>query len=853
MSHLLAQFGQIPVNDNAFDIHSGTASSLGFSITSYISPEALPFVVSGGVFIVAAVMLVLAMRMRAHHRFRREVGLGTRIMLVTMPKEAGIKKSETEHTKTAQEVQQDIATAQLLFSAIGGLKPEHGLKAWWQGRADQFAFEIVSQHGLVSFYIAAPAKYVAYLKQEIHARHPHAQIEETDDYNIFTPHGQVAAAYLKLAKDALYPLKNFKRFEVDPLEVLTGGLAKVPEGSAAAIQYVVRPAQGGWRRRAAGVAVEMQKGKSTKEAIRSYSAKHSLFGIFQSFGGTKKKDGDAAPEARTLSAGEQEAQKLIQEKAAEAGLEINIRVIATANTKEQADIYLNDIVQGFNQYHYYEFGNTISSIAPRNSDSLVRTMIYRSFDPSCVAILSASEMASVFHFPLPTSETPNIRWLTSRKSVPPANLPNEGTVLGKVMYRGVETPVRVKRSDRRRHVYIIGRSGVGKSELMKNMVKQDIENGEGVCIVDPHGDFVEDILGVIPKHRIDDVIVFDPSDTERPVGLNMLEATTEHEKDFATQEMIAIFYKLVTDPSMIGPMFEHYMRNAMLTLMSDSEHPGTIVEIPRILTDKPYQDLKLQTVTDPIIRAFWEKELPQTSSSTKGEMLPYLVSKIGRFIENSMIRNIIGQEKSGFNLREVMDGKKILLANLAKGKIGEMNSNLLGLILVSKLQMAAMRRADLPEDQRHDFYLYIDEFQNFITDSIATILSEARKYRLDLVVAHQYLGQLVQGQDTKVRDAVLGNAGTMAVFRIGVEDAEVLAKEFAPTFNEYDLVNTEKYTAYVKLLVDNTGTRPFNMNAPPPFQTNRELASMIKELSRLKYGRDKATVEAEILERSKLA
>lgn len=854
MSHLIAQFGQIPVDENAFGVDGVPATSTPFSPTAYISPSALPFVVGGAFLILAAIVVVLVVRNRVHKRFRRDVGLSTRIMLVTMPKEASIKKSEMEHTKTAQEVQQDIATAQLLFSAIGGLKPEHGLKAWWHGRADQFAFEIVSQNGLVSFYIAAPAKYVAYLKQEIHARHPHAQIEETDDYNIFTPNGQVAAAYLKLAKDSLYPLKNFKRFEVDPLEVLTGALAKVPDGSAAAIQYVVRPAEGGWRRRAAGVAVEMQKGKSIKEAISAHAAKHSFFAMFKTVSGTKKKEGESQPETRTLSAGEQEAQKLIQEKASEAGLEINIRVIATANTKEQADIYLNDIVQGFNQYHYYEFGNTINSTAPKNSGSIARNFIYRSFDPSSTAILSASEMASVFHFPLPTSETPNIRWLTSRKAVPPANLPNEGTIMGKVLYRGVETMVRVKRADRRRHVYIVGRSGVGKSELMKNMAKQDIENGEGVCIIDPHGDFVEDILGIIPKHRVDDVIVFDPSDTDRPVGLNMLEAVTEHEMDFATQEMIAIFYKLVTDPSMIGPMFEHYMRNAMLTLMSDQEHPGTIVEIPRILTDKPYQDLKLKTVTDPIIRAFWEKELPQTSSSTKGEMLPYLVSKIGRFIENSMMRNIIGQEKSGFDLREVMDGKKILLANLAKGKIGEMNSNLLGLILVSKIQMAAMRRADEPDqEKRQDFYLYIDEFQNFITDSIATILSEARKYRLDLVMAHQYLGQLVQGSDTKVRDAVLGNAGTMAVFRIGVEDAEVLAKEFAPTFNEYDLINTEKYTAYVKLLVDNAGTRPFNMNAPSPFESNRELAAMIKELSRLKYGRDKATVEAEILERSQLS
>lgn len=849
MLHLLAQFGQIP--ENGFGTQDTAATTvLSLPSASGVGDMAMTFM-PVVIILVCLVAGVLIARRVSQIRSRRQLGLLTRVMLVTLPREASIKKSELEHTKTAQEMQQDIATAQLLFSAIGGLKPEHGLATWWHGRSDQFSFEIVAQQGLVSFYVTAPSKYVDYLKQEIHARHPHAQIEEVDDYNIFTAKGEIAASYLTLAKDSLYPLKNFKRFEVDPLEVLTGSLAKVPEGEAAVIQYVVRAATGTWRRRAAGVAVEMQRGKSIKEAIKSHAAKHSFFGVFHSFGSSKKKDGEKE-ENRTLSAGEQEAQKLIQEKASEAGLEINIRVIASAETKERAEQYLNDIAQGFNQYHYYEFGNTIGKTTPR-LHGLVRDFIYRGFNPRFVGVLSASEMASIYHFPLATSETPNIRWLTSRKAVPPANLPSEGTTLGKVLYRGMDMPVRVKRTDRRRHVYIVGRSGVGKSELMKNMAKQDIENGEGVCIVDPHGDFVEDILGVIPKHRIDDVILFDPSDTERPVGLNMLEAANEHEKDFATQEMIAIFYKLVTDPSMIGPMFEHYMRNAMLTLMSDHDHPGTIVEIPRILTDKTYQDLKLKTVTDPIIRAFWEKELPQTASSTKGEMLPYLVSKIGRFIENSMMRNIIGQEKSGFDLREVMDGKKILLANLAKGKIGEMNSNLLGLILVSKLQMAAMRRADLPEDKRHDFYLYIDEFQNFITDSIATILSEARKYRLDLVVAHQYLGQLVQGGDTKVRDAVLGNAGTMAVFRIGVEDAEVLAKEFTPIFNEFDLVNTEKYTAYVKLLVDNTAARPFNMNAPPPFQSNRELASMIKELSRLKYGRDKATVEAEILERSQLS
>lgn len=403
-------------------------------------------------------------------------------------------------------------------------------------------------------------------------------------------------------------------------------------------------------------------------------------------------------------------------------------------------------------------------------------------------------------------------------------------------------------------MYVIGTTGSGKTTLMENMIIQDIRDGEGCGFIDPHGEAIKHILECIPPERADDVVLFEPADTERPIGLNMLEADTAAETDFAIQEMIAIFYKLVTDPSMIGPMFEHYMRNAMLTLMSDPTHPGTIVEIPRILTDRDYQAYKLQTVTDPIVRAFWEKELPQTAGQTKGEMLPYLVSKIGRFIENIMMRNIIGQEKSGFDLREVMDRKKILLVNLSKGQVGEINSSLLGLIIVSKLQMAALSRANKPAEQRHDFFLYIDEFQNFITDSIATILSEARKYRLNLILGHQYIGQLVPKQgDTKVRDAVFGNVGTICAYRVGVDDAELMAKQLAPVFNEYDVINVEKFTAYLRLLINNTAARPFSLRAFPPLQGDPNIAEAIRQLSRLKYGRDRALIEAEIIERSQLS
>jgi hypothetical protein len=364
---------------------------------------------------------------------------------------------------------------------------------------------------------------------------------------------------------------------------------------------------------------------------------------------------------------------------------------------------------------------------------------------------------------------------------------------------------------------------------------------------------IEDILEHIPKSRADDVVLFDPSDVERPIGLNMLEAKSADQKDFAVQEMISIFYKLFP-PEMIGPMFEHIMRNTMLTLMADINDPGTVIDVPRMLTDDSYVKKYLKKLEDPVVRAFWEKEMAKTSDFHKSEMLGYLISKVGRFVENEMMRNIMGQQKSGFDFREIMDKEKILLVNLAKGKTGEVNAKLIGLIIVAKLQMAALGRADMNAADRKDFYLYIDEFQNFVTDSIATILSEARKYKLDLIIAHQYMGQLTDDKGkSPIRDAVLGNVGTMLSGRIGPDDAEVLAKEFAPVFGSYDLLNPTQYSYYIKMLIDNEAAKPFNMMTYPLQRGNKELAAAIKQLARLKYGRDRRIVEAEIMERTQIA
>ncbi len=773
------------------------------------------------------------------------------IMLITLPKEAAVKKDEKPTP-----ISEQISVMETLFSTLGGLKPRAGLKSWFTGRVDQLSFEIVARGGNIHFYVAAPVSLEQFVEQQIHAQYPYANIEVVRDYNIFQPRSAIMGSFLRLAKSYIFPIRTYKDLETDSFNAITNSLSKLGEEDGAAVQLVIRSAEPTWHAWGKKVASEMQQGKSAREVLGAAGSGSS----FKKFVKNWTEAAKATPKTESpikkqyqLSPMEGEIIKSLEQKSSKAGFDVNIRVIVASASEQLAKMHLDNIVNSFAQFNIYEFGNGFVGAKPRSLTNFVHNFIYRRFDERNKLLLNTEELASVFHFPLPTTETPNIVWLLAKRAPAPVNMPHEGIFLGRNLYRGLETIVRIKKDDRRRHLYMIGKSGTGKSYLLANMAIQDIINGEGVCVVDPHGDLVDNIIGRIPRERAEDTIVFNPADTERPIGLNMLEAKTPEQADFAVQEMIQIFYKLLPDPAMAGPMFEHYMRNALLALILDRENPGTLVELPRIFTDKEFRKKKLEKVTDILVKDFWEREYEQSQKgSSAADMLSYVISKTGRFIENEMMRNIIGQPHSGFDFREIMDKRKILLVNLSKGKTGEINSNLLGLIIVSKLQMAAMSRAELPEEQRNDFYLYLDEFQNFITSSIATILSEARKYRLDLVLAHQYMGQLVEGTNTQIRDAVLGTVGTMVAFKIGVEDAEVLAKEFAPVFNNYDLINVEKYNAYVKLLIDNQAARAFNMQTYPLPPADEKIAQAIKDLSRLKYGRDKKAVEAEIMERSRL-
>ena len=847
-------------------IHNSTESMFQVSLQTNDTIQQLPsdgifnlltpylwfslYVVIGIFFVTCAMMIIKKSLWRA---FRLSFAFNKVVLLITVPRES---LKEQEQQKTEQSTKEAIAVAETLFSTIGGMKAERGFSAFWLGRKDTLSFEIVAHNDLISFYVVVPKNIKQYIEQQIHAQYPSAEVLETTDYNIFYPDYHIVGSYLNFRKSYIFPIKTYKTIGSDTLEAVINSLSKIRGQDGAAIQIVVRSARKEWHTRGIKVAQAMHQGKKLNEAINIASG-HMLLSIVNFIAGgaheSFKKKEELGKESYKMTQIEGEMLKGIEEKSSKAGVDANIRLIVSAKDKILAEQYLQNIEHSFAQFNLYEYGNVFHSSKPMFSNKeLIIEFIYRHFNEKKQILLNSEEMASIYHLPLPTNQTPNIRWLSAKKYTAPNDLPNQGITLGFNEYRGERKEIRIAKDDRRRHVYIIGTTGSGKSVLMQEMAKQDIKNGDGVCVIDPHGSLIEDILPCIPKERIEDVILFDPSDVERPIGLNMLEANTTEEKDFIVQEMILIFYKLVSDPSMIGPIFEHNMRNAMLTLMADKEYPGTLVDIPRMFTDTEFQKYKLKHVTDVMVRAFWEKEMAKTTDYHKSEMLGYLISKLGRFIENEMVRNIIGQPCSGFNFKDVLENKKILLVNLSKGKIGEMPSYLLGLIIVSRLQIAAFSRAGETNKEHPDFYLYIDEFQNFITDSISTILSEARKYRLNLTMAHQYIGQLVNGQDTKIRDAIFGNVGSIAAFRVGVDDSELIAKQFAPVFNEHDVINIEKYNAYVRLLINNTVSRAFNMQTYPPIKGDPNIAKAIKEISRLKYGVNRATINADIIARSKL-
>lgn len=771
------------------------------------------------------------------------------VFVVRLPK----VYQETEKSNGAnQHLRETVAKMESVITAIGGLKAQRGFHYWLHGRQDIFSLEIVVHLGTINFYLVTPVGWGQYLEKQVHALYPDAQIQRVKDYNIFGKHNHIAAAYVMTRHKYVLPIKTYMKEEVDLINPLLNVMTKLEAEESMAVQYVIRSAKKSWHNRVRKLVKLAYKNNSLDTAL-----KHNKLLIFLDAvtNTTTKAERQQKNAQKRMSALEEEALKNIENKNAKAGLDVNIRVVVSSPSQMQAERHLMEAINSYSQYNYYSYGNAfINSPQRKREAEIIKSFIYRVFNEEYNCLFNTEEVASLFHFPLSSAEMPNINWLESKGGSAPVDLPTEGLVLGYNNYRGVAREVRIKEADRLRHLYLVGKSGVGKSFLLANMAIQDVLAGRGLCVLDPHGDLIDDILLRIPPERIQDVILFSPADTARPVALNLLEFDPAYpeQKSFVINEMIGIFDKLYDLKATGGPIFEQYMRNAMLLIMSHPESGCTLMEIPKVLADAEFRKLKLKYCNDPTVVDFWVKEAEKAGGDAAlANVVPYVTSKLTSFISNDMMRPIIGQAKSSFNLRQVMDEKKILLVSLPKGLVGELNAYLLGMILVGKILMAALSRADMPREQRNNFFLYIDEFQNFTTQSINQVLSEARKYGLGLTLAHQYIGQLTKGNDHSIKDSIFGNVGTTISFKVGPEDAEFLSKLYEPDFSATDLVNVDKYTAFTKLLVDNMNIRPFTLSTPNPLFGQEYPANInrIKEYSRLRYGRDRRVVEADIFSR----
>ena len=741
-------------------------------------------------------------------------------------------------------VDEVLSEAQTMYNIIASTAMK-GFKTKLYGQR-HISFEIVASDGLVRYYAVVPAVLTETIKQAISAAYPAARLEEVEMENIFSQQGKmqgVIGGEFELKKDFYYPIATYQESRRDAARALLDALSGVERGDGAAIQIMFRPAPENWTNKSNQKVESIRNGKSKKGSaagaldIMEALWKPPTYGI-----------NNSSAEFPQLTALENEEIQAIEDKTKYPGYEVLTRVITSSSTAAKSQAILQSIVSAFSlfdspRYNGFKFNMTT------DVDELITAYIFRFFPQSTNKnILNSVELSTIFHLPdqnsIPTGKVERQR---IRQVDGPTEPMREGLLIGVNEFRGVEKQIRLGINDRRRHTYIIGQTGMGKSKLLENLAYQDIMEGRGFCFIDPHGDSAEELLGMIPQSRMDDVIYFNPSDTENPLGFNIFEIESPEDMDFVISETNSML-KSLFDPGntgVVGPRMENIVRNAALLLMSDPDG-GTFMDIPKVLVDPEFAKQKIKYLRNQRAIDFWTKEWPASQrSNDAGELVSWVVSKWAPF-ESGLINNIIGQKKSAFNIREVMDNNKILLVNLSKGKLGEAAAKLLGMVFVMKFQAAAMSRADIPEDERKDFCLFVDEFQNFATDSFESILSEARKYRLNLILANQFTTQLKDS----IKDAIFGNVPNKIVGRVGIDDAEVLQKAFTPTFTAEDLTKTPNYNSITTVLVNGFPSAPFTMKLLPPIgRSNSEVREGLRKYSASKYGRPRAIVEEEIRKR----
>jgi len=731
----------------------------------------------------------------------------------------------------------------------------HGLLRADPSHQEHISFEIAADSSGIHFYVRCLKHLQEFVEGQIYAQYPSAELRLMEhDYMQADLSGlSTCGGSLILSKDSFFPTKTFRDFEVDPLAAITGSMSEVKEGERIWLQILVRPVPDVWQ----------AAGHKYVNDVRTGTKKMGL-GISEIGTGVTEELGGMIPYAikqllnpslltppskplppkqdmPRLSSGQELDLKMIEDKLTRVGFETIVRVFTAALEPENCSALLRGAAASFRQFSSASL-NSFIQVAPAEGISDFKEKVVARDFPDKSYVMDTAELASIFHLPNISVQTPAIAWATYKKGEPPANIPtSDCTYFAQTTFRERFVKFGIKRVDRRQHMYLVGKTGTGKTTVFKNMIVQDMQNGEGVAVLDPHGDLVKELLDFVPAERVNDVVYFDPSDTERPVGLNLLELNDPSQKNLLASGLLDAFKKHFIDVSW-GPRLEYLLNNAILTLL---DVPGTtLLGITRLLSDKNYQKYIVYKMKDPVLREFWEKEYTQmmTNPRLHTEAVAPIQNKVGRFLSSSTIRNIVGQRTSSLDLDAIMNEGKILLINLSKGKIGEDNANLLGSLLISRINFAAMQRVNIPESERRDFYLYADEFQNFASGSFASILSEARKYRLNLHLTHQYTAQLPES----MQDAVFGNIGTMVLFSVGAPDAAILEKEFLPYFTSEDLISLDKYHTYLKLLVDGMTSKPFSaISLPPPEgQTYQGQAAVTH--SREIYGRDAAEIEDKI-------
>jgi len=793
---------------------------------------------------VVATVAFLVYRQTLREAKNYERGLKMVPLLIHLPPASDDIEGENRDKRDLTE--EVLSQAQVMYNIISSTATK-GFKTKIYGQR-HISFEIVSKEGLVYYYAVVPTVLIDMVKQAVAAAYPSARLEEVSEHTVFSQVGKMSGTIggeFTLKKHFSYPIATYVESKRDASRALLNALSAATKEDGVAIQILLRPANDSWTKVAVAAADKITKDKGVKKAGLSalFVPKDIMEALW------KPPESEEKKHEEQLNAVEQSIVEAIQEKTRYPGYEILIRVVVSSNTATRSQALLKNIVSAFALFDSPTFNGFKFNLS-KNIEELTTAFIFRFFPQQITQnVLNSVELATIFHLPdqnsIPTSQ---VKRQMSKQVDGPTQVMEEGLLLGYNEFRGIKKPIRLAMKDRRRHLHIIGQTGVGKSVFQENLAYQDMMDGRGFAFVDPHGDSVEALLSKVPKERVEDVVYFNPGDMANPIGLNMFEFDHPDQKDFLVQEAISMLYGLY-DPGhtgIVGPRLEHIFRNCALLLMSDPAG-GTFIDIPKLLVDEEFMKSKLKYVTDQQVLDFWTKEFPSSQrSSEAGEVISWVVSKFGPFISNDAMRNIIGQTKSGFNFADIMNNNKILLVNLSKGKMGDLNSRLLGIIFVMKFQAAAMARANISEEERKDFTLYVDEFQNFATDSFETILSEARKYRLSLVLGNQFMTQLRE----ELREAIIGNVGTTVTGRIGITDAEIMVKRYAPVFDAEDLTKLPNYESVVVAQIQGVPSAPFSMSWVPPMgQSNPQLSDALKRLSAAKYGRTRAQVEQEIFGR----